>query len=230
MWVILICLLVCLSALISIINPLAQASNLPTRAKNVINGFHSTLYVDSELSVPNWFSSVGLFVCTVLLLLNGLVSHARHKAFSRRWSLLALIFLALSMDEVIALHERTMVLGRQIVGWIIPNFALYNAWVVFAPFVLAAAGLAYWPVFQQLPRPVKIKMLMAVLVYLAGAIGVEVVGGQRFELLARTDWIIVTLVHVEEALEMAGALLFADALFASLAAQLAGRPLEITVT
>ena len=61
--------------------------------------------VDGENSVPSWYSSTQLFVCAgVLFTIAGLECRTK-RPYARSWSGLAVVFLLLSIDETIQVHE-----------------------------------------------------------------------------------------------------------------------------
>lgn len=228
-WITLAALLVLVSIILSLTNPLVQASTFPQRAKEITNGLYVIFYLDAEMSVPNWFSSVGLLGCAILLMLNGLLAYSQTHKFARRWMGLGLLFILLSVDESIGFHERTLTLGRQVIAWLIPGLTLYYAWVVFAPIILLIAAALYWPVFSQLPRSIQVRMAIAAVLYLIGILVIETVSGELLNTMNTSSLLYVGLAHIEETLELAGVILFADALLRYISTQLAGHPFEVMV-
>src|SRR5689334_6972101 len=61
--------------------------------------------VDEEESFPTWFSSTQLFAASCLLLLIGLQRRANAAPYANHWLILSVLFLGMSIEEIIALHE-----------------------------------------------------------------------------------------------------------------------------
>ena len=126
----------------------------------------------------------------------------------RHWFGLAAIFVVLSLDEMASLHERAGsrlrdaydLTGYLSFSWVIPG----------AVFVLLVA-LAYVPFLLRLPRGTAALMVLAGAVFVAGAIGIEILGAGHDAALGR-DAGFRYLVVIEETLELAGQALFAWAL------------------
>lgn len=160
--------------------------------------------VDAEASVPAWFSSLLLFGAA--LALAGIAALSRRRADGRagRWTGLAVIFVLLSLDEAIALHERAIEPVRDVIG---AGGALYFAWVVPAMLLLVVFAAVYLPFWFRLPEPTRTGFALAGVVYVGGALGMEMVGAY---LLTTFGAGIATglTVLVEEGAEMAGSLLF----------------------
>lgn len=162
------------------------------------------LDVDAEASVPAWFSSLLLFGAALALAAIAAVSRGRPGVRVGRWTGLAVIFVLLSLDEAIALHERAIEPVRDLIGG---GGALYFAWVVPAMVLLVVFAAVYLPFWYRLPEPTRTGFAVAGVVYVGGALGMEMVGAY---LLTTFGAGIATglTVLVEEGAEMVGSLLF----------------------
>ncbi len=124
------------------------------------------------------------------------------------WKFLGFVFFYLMLDEYAALHERLMPISRELFG---QEGILYFAWIL--PYGLAAAALAVWalPAILRLPRAPRFYLILAGIVYVSGAVGMEGVSGWYMYSLggesASPDVVYYLLTAVEEGLEMAGVLL-----------------------
>ncbi len=161
-------------------------------------------------SVPAFWNAVLLLfdagVALVLAVLSG-----RGRALSARsWSVVALAFTWLAVDERFELHERMKGLGLAVgdaVGVEVPTYA----WVVPGS-VLALAGLAVFAWWcRALPVDVRRWFVAAAGVYVGGALVLEAVNGYLAHrwgpnLLHLPD------TTVEECLEMTGCILAAAAM------------------
>lgn len=93
---------------------------------------------------------------------------------------------------------------------------LAYAWVVPALFLVAVLGLFFLPFLQLVGQPLNRRRVLAGLVYLAGAIGMEMVGGWHAETFGESGKLLTALLaQVEEALEIVGLLLLIQILLDS---------------
>lgn len=162
-----------------------------------------------EESVPTYYSSVLLLAAAFLL---GLIARARRMAgepFARHWLALAVIFVALSTDEVVCFHEGLTVPVRNALH---TGGALYYAWVVPAMGMLAALALVYSRFLLHLPRPVRRQFVLAAVIYVGGAVGLELAGGVLAAYSGEHTLAYGLLATAEEAFEMIGVVLFIRAL------------------
>lgn len=165
-----------------------------------------------EYNLAAWYSSLLLFAASVLLALNAAAERARGRPL-RDWILLSVVFLWLSCDETIQIHERAGLLSPGF-GNISPLF--YHPWVGIALICLAILGLYLLPFLFRLPKVTRLRFIVAGLVYVGSAVGFEMLEG-----LAASGgrWTVVSfLIVVEEFGEMLGAVLFIRALLYHLGA------------
>jgi hypothetical protein len=148
----------------------------------------------------------------------------RDERCRRHWLLLAGIFVALSVDEATALHERTTEPLRDLLG---TGGFLYQAWVVPAAAVLVVLGLAYRRWAQQLASATRRRLLFAATLFLAGAFGFEVVGGRIADLHGAYGLAQSLVATVEEGLEMTGLVLLTHALLIEVSARVRAVTIEV---
>jgi hypothetical protein len=167
-----------------------------------------SLNVDIEASIPTWFSSSVLLLCSVLLAAIASAHNRIGGRFVRQWSALSIIFLLLSLDEMAAFHERFIDPLRSLLD----TGFFYSAWVILGgPFVIIVV-LAYRRFLFNLPTKSSRLFIAAGALYVLGALGVEMLGGLQEDLYGQQNLAYVVLVTVEEFLEMSGAILFLYAL------------------
>ena len=178
------------------------------------------LFVGQDASLPSWFSAVMLLVCSVLFFA---IAYARRTVARTRpvyWRGLAAIFLYLSIDEAISIHEKLSPLGRAMLGTLGAGDFIQRAWVVPAVIVLFALAILYARFFLRLPRRIRFLFLVALGVFFGGAVGLEVLndlyvylnGGVRDLSVAGNVIRTLVLPHVEEFAEMCGLIVFIYAL------------------
>jgi hypothetical protein len=143
-------------------------------------------------------------VAAILSGLCGLDARRRDPANIRAWFALAVIFVYLSLDEMISLHELLVpIVGKALH----PTGFFLFAWVIVAIPLVAIVGAMFLPFLFRLPRPTARRIVIAGSVFVAGALGMELVGGKLF-----TDFGLTPIYYagafVEEALEMVGVVLF----------------------
>ena len=170
--------------------------------------------LDAEWNIASWYATLTLLGAAGLLGLIAAAVRRRRGPFVRHWQILALVFVYLSFDEAVGIHELVTVPARAVVrtgSW------LPFTWVVPAGVLVGLLGLLYLPFLRHLPRRIAVWFVVAGAVYVAGAIGMEVASGLvltthdgqslAYELTAAT----------EEVLEMVGVLLFIRVLLIHLA-------------
>lgn len=165
------------------------------------------LGVDEEQSIPAWFSAVALFLCS--LLLTSLSGDPRRRAFTLHWRLLAVIFLVLSLDEAVGFHERAIVPLRS--AWGVDGL-LYFTWVIPAAILVVAVALAYLGFIRALPARTRQLMIVAALLYVGGALVMELFGALQVSRQGQENLTYVVLSTVEELFEMLGIVVFLYAL------------------
>ena len=128
-----------------------------------------SLNMDRELNIPTLFSTLLLFLVSILMR----KLHATHGRESPKdWLLLSKIFFFLGLDEAIQIHEI----------FIVPSLREYlhpmlgSTWVI--PYGLLILYLAYrYRYFlKQLPKDTSARLITAGFIYVAGAVGMEIIG------------------------------------------------------
>jgi len=126
----------------------------------------------AEESLPTWYSSFQLLICAALLLLIGLRARKNEETFSRHWLGLSLLFLYISIDEIATFRESVARLSQSYVN---TSGIFYYTWVIVAIPAVALLALLYAKFIFQLPKQVKILVILAGGLFLSGAIGLEMV-------------------------------------------------------
>jgi hypothetical protein len=121
------------------------------------------------------------------------------------WAVLSAIFVYLSLDEAISLHERTIEPTKALLR--LPPELHYFAWLIaFAPLLLVF--LIYFLSFlRRLPSPFNRRIVVSGLVFVGGAFGMEFVGGVVFNTLG-IGLTYLLCICLEEILEISGMTLF----------------------
>lgn len=163
---------------------------------------------NAELNIPTLYSSFALLVCSLLLLLITLKQREAKRPWVS-WAGLSLIFAFLSLDEVASIHER---LTEPVRDSLNTSGLLFYAWVI--PYFIAfvVLGVLYLNFFFRLPARTRFLFTVSAILFVTGAVGMELLGGWRAETHGEANLIYCLMYTVEELLEMIGAATFIYAL------------------
>lgn len=188
-------------------------------------GFRRLFGMGGEMNVPAAFS-------TLLLLLNsGLLAVLAGRAEARMrpyWVVLGAGFFVMAADEWFAFHERLVEPAASLLvafgleyGHLGP---LAFAWVAPAFVLVLVLAFAFYPFLGKLSRSSRKRFLLAGLVYLGGALGMEMAGGWYFESQGGVqDRLYVVMAQIEEFAEMSGLIFFAGALMQEMQQRASGQ-------
>lgn len=175
-----------------------------------IYGLIPLFNVDTEQNIPTFFSTFLLLIAALLISVITILKRNQADSHLSHWVVLSFGFFIMAMDEAATLHELLgaiihMLLKRDTVSflnfvWVIPGIALV--------IVLAIYFLRF---FLHLPSKTRLAFLLSASLYLAGAIGLELIEGRYFELYGE-DLTYSLMTTIEESLEMAGIIIFNQSL------------------
>lgn len=178
--------------------------------------------INRESSIPTWYASLLLFGCAVLLGLIGQVQSLHQPGQRRYWRGLAVIFLFLSIDEAAEIHERLTEPLQMMFG---ASGPLYFAWMIAYIPLVVVFGLVYFRFWLNLPARTRRLFLLSGVLYLGGAIGVEMIGANIWYQDGGTSLYYSTIGTIEEFFEMLGA----ATLIYTLLTHMAGEAVELRV-
>lgn len=133
------------------------------------------LHVDSEQSVYTWFSQLMLAGTAFLLWDTGRKAASTDRRIGRYWTALGGVFLLLSLDEALALHERLIDPLRAALH---TSGFLTFAWVIPAVLLCAVGFVAVIPFLRQLPGRVRNPMFLGGALFISGSLAMEMIGGK----------------------------------------------------
>ena len=177
---------------IAVVSGLGLAAELGKAALSPALVQHLSL--SYEGNVPTWFSSSLLLACAIAA---GAIARDATQ-WRRHWWGVAIVFGYASMDEAAEIHEH---LG----GLIGTHGVLYFDWIVFAIAILIALSLVYLRFVIALPRATRIGLVIAGIIYIGGAVGMELPLGWWTERHGNDGLGYALIDWVEETLEMIGA-------------------------
>ncbi len=170
--------------------------------------------INRESSVPTWYASSLLLVCAVFLGLIAWNKYVNREAYHRHWMGLACIFLYLSVDEGATIHE---ILTEPLQASLGTGGPLFFAWVVVAIPLVLLFVLAYFRFWWNLPSRIRTLFFLAGMIYVGGALGIEMIGANQWYHDGGTSLLYSTIGTLEEFCEMMGVITLIYALWVYLA-------------
>lgn len=164
--------------------------------------------VSGEGKLATFYSGVTMLAAAALLVFISMREPARG-AFRVHWAALGVIFTLMAMDEMVQIHELSTRITREFFG--ITSGPLYHAWVIPAMVFLAFMALAYGRFLWKLPRRSSVLFVVAGVVYVGGALVMEMVDSAYLAAYGH-DLGYGVLATLEEVGEMAGMVIFIYAL------------------
>lgn len=169
-------------------------------------GFITLFDLNGEANIPTWFTSALMASCSLSLGLIALAKRAEKDSWVTHWAVLGALFMLMSVDEIVQVHERFMHLIHHFVQ---TGGLLTNAWVILAFVLLPVLGAYYFRFLLALPRRACVLFVISGTVYVSGVVGVEMISG-----LMKSEYGFGSLAFaisstVEESLELIGLSLFA---------------------
>jgi len=178
-------------------------------------GYH-WLRLDGEASLPAWYSSVLMLLSALLMLLVSRHGGGSDGRLNRQWAVLGGLFILLSADEAVALHEQLSLPLQQLLHTGGPFFF---GWVVAGLGAVMLLGLAYLPFLLRVARRTAVGLVLAGALYVAGALGLEMFGGYVYERFGPSPYYVFITV-CEETLEILGLTVLFNVMVAHAAAVL----------
>lgn len=172
-------------------------------------GFVHQFDLGAEGNVSTYVATVLLLSAAVLLGVVARFAWQRTAPYRWHWTILSLIFVYLSVDEFAVIHENLNQPMQEVVE---AEGVLYYPWVVPAMGVVLLVGIAYARFFWHLSRRWKLLFAGAAMIYVSGAVGVELFGARYLSVHGDPTFTYELLVTAEEVLEMIGVTVFIYAL------------------
>lgn len=167
------------------------------------------LDVDSEESLYTWLSTI--LLCVAALLAFVLSSSGRD---ALQWRAIGLLFVVMSVDEMLSLHEK---LSEALSGSLETTGPFFFAWVIPALAIVLVLAIVFLPFVFRLPRRIALMVIAAGVLFVTGALGLEMAAGVFLSgeddltaALATSRYRMMT--NLEEGLEGLGVVVFIAAL------------------
>ncbi|HSI78241.1 MAG TPA: hypothetical protein VK957_20250 [Lunatimonas sp.] len=156
-----------------------------------------------EGNIPAFFSAVQLLVTSLIIFVIAFAEKSLNQQYLG-WMGLALVFSFLAIDEAVMIHET-------LIGYFKDTYDLsgyfYYAWVIPYAIGVLVLFLVYIPFFLRLDLRMFGLMILAGFIFVSGAIGFEMLGGNEME---NRGWTLTYMIYysIEEFLEMIGVSIF----------------------
>jgi len=180
--------------------------------RDYIFGLVPLFSFDREMNVPTLYSAAAIILASLLLFKIALL-HKKHQAAYISWFGLGCIFVFLAIDEATVLHENLIVPVRETLD---TSGLLFYAWVIPYGIALLVFLAIYSKFLLNLVPRTRWLFILSGSIFVTGAIGFELLGGQHAEIHGRNNLMYTVFYTCEEFLEMSGIALFNYALFSQI--------------
>lgn len=167
------------------------------------------LDLDIERNLPTFYSALAMEFCAILLCVIYVYHKNNHHPSSWAWLGLVIIFAFLGLDESTKIHENV---GDLISPSVDASGALFYPWVIPYSIAITFIGIIYLPWLKQLPTATAIQFILSGIVFLSGALGMEMISAGYAEEHGTYSSHYTWTYTIEETLEMLGIMIFARAL------------------
>jgi hypothetical protein len=179
--------------------------------------------LNTEANVPTFFNTcLLLFAALLLFVVAWQDSHRPPAAYQAKyWRFLGACFLLLSVDEAVEFHEWVGIMMKIVFAYNFPGI-FYYAWIIPYALLLLGVFLFIRNFLFGLPTPVRNRFILAGIMFVGGAIGLEMLEAQHADatgsLTTPQTLYFAALYSLEEVLEMSAVILFIHTLLGYLAA------------
>ncbi len=178
---------------------------IETIKKGAGHYFYTAFHFNVERNIPTYFSSILLFLSSQTFFFINLLVPAQTSSYIKYyWLQMSLIFLLLSMDEIIQLHERMTYLTVNYTSIEVDGF-LWSGWIVPMFVLLVILGLYSIKFLMYVPKYLSKGYIISGSMYVIGAIGMQMIGGKIFSITNNEQELYYYIaITFEESLEMTG--------------------------
>lgn len=173
--------------------------------------------LDSEGNIPTLYSSGAELLCAGLLTIIAIARKRQEKREYLYWVGLAVVFLYIAVDDGAAIHENII---RPLRTALHTSGFLYFAWVIPFGIFVTVLALIYSRFIFSLPVRTRAMIILAGLIYVGGALGLEMIGGKWATLYGQENIAYELITTCEQSLQMVGILVFIYALLSYINSEL----------
>lgn len=196
--------------LLVIIMLLIFANILSHSGAFILNEYHGGDYsgrlfrLDEESNLPTFYSALSLGFCSLLLSVIAYKKRANNSRYTKHWKFLAVLFFIMAIDEIAMMHEILTVLREPLNA----SGVFYFTWIIPAFIFLLVFSVAFISFLKALPKKIRTLFMLSGMIYVGGAIGVEMIGGYHSQMYGENNFAYGMITTIEESLEMMGILVF----------------------
>ncbi|MDO6617977.1 hypothetical protein ACFL6Z_08050 [Pseudomonadota bacterium] len=180
-------------------------------------GFLPLFDVGNEQSFPTYFSVLNLLLASILFFVLYLFEKTNHHKGFNYWLYLAVLFLLLSCDESVGVHENFSNIHDYLAAKdIIPALISSHTWLPFGVLFVFVVGVSLVPFLRSLSKQSAFYFVLSGGIFLTGAIGFEYLGAVMLEhglVDSKADLLYKLRRVFEEAFEMYGIAILNCALY-----------------
>jgi len=168
--------------------------------------------LDEERAFGTWYAQIVLFITAAALLFIGISKKIAKKEWAWWWIVLGFVFVYLSIDEAVSLHEMLVKPVQDYLG--ITTGPLFYAWIIPVFVLVFLFTLTYVKFWLNLPRKTRLLFVVAFSIFMVGAVGMEMIAASYYSVnfggyvTAGSDQLLILIPGVEETLEMLGIAIF----------------------
>ncbi len=160
------------------------------------------LSMDLEYTLPTFFATLLLASISGAFLTIALKKQTHKLA----WFSLSAIFAYLSLDELLAIHERLIEPMQAMLS--ISSGPFFFAWIIPVSILIILFTAIYWRFFFSLPKSTRNLLFLAATLFVLGAIGVEMISGAYWQANNFDNNITYRILNaLEEGLENTGSII-----------------------
>ncbi len=180
-------------------------------------GLRSLVLLDRERNIPTLFSALLMVFAALVAGVIAVLAKKNKAGEVWKWAVLSAGFLYLAFDEDLSLHERLSIPVEKMLGSGALGFS-HSYWAIPGLAVALLLGLFFLRFLLRLPAKTRWTFVIAGILFLGGAVGFELIGGDYWDTHGGKETLgYILIATVEEALEMAGVILFIYGLLTYLA-------------
>jgi hypothetical protein len=165
--------------------------------------------VNAEETIPTWYSVTLLLCAAGLLTVIAVAKHRTKAPYRLHWTILAIGFLYLAMDEGAVIHE---ILADPLQKLFSTTGFLFFGWQIVAIPLVIFLGIFFLRFWLHLPRQTKVLFAIAGVLYVSGAVFLDAVGANEVFVDKGVTLPYLVMGTLEELCEMLGVVVFIYAL------------------
>ena len=162
------------------------------------------LDVEAEVSIYTWYSVCLLFLTGFMAFRHADLVGKGDRHF-RQWVGIGLLFVYLSADESLSIHEKFARIGAMVVE---PSGFFRFAWVIPATVLVVIVTIALISLIADLPKRERFWAIASGAVFFGGAVGMEMVDAKISSMSSPHTIAYQAVNSLEEAMEVIGVLIF----------------------